>query len=168
MNETKWFGKYLQRSPAHPPITLPYSSPGHILFWFPFWTFYSLFLFPSLLENLACLTYHPQTLRNSVVESRGRGFACTGFAMVNYLKRAEGEGYTHAGRNKNKSCKWISNVGVYEAGSCSPSTNLSCLKGSLSLLQPCLPTPDAVLVTGQSLWLWTWPGIHLKNKIKKE
>lgn len=154
MSETEWFWKYLQRSPAHPPITLPYTSPGHAPFSFPFLIFYSLFLFPSCLENLDCLTYHPQTPRNRAVESCGRGCACTGFAVVNYLNRAEG-GCTHlqflflfcpaCGRD----------VGVYEAGtawSCSPSTNLTSERAVRAFF---LTTPDAGLVTRQAPWLPT-------------
>lgn len=142
MNKMEWVWKDLQSSPAHPPITLPCASPGHALCCFPFLTFYSLFFFPSCLENLDCLTSHPLTPKNCAVESCGRGCACAAFAAVNYLSRAEGGGSAHlqflflfcAARGRG--------VGsLLRAGAAwpySPSTNLSCWKGSRSL-PPSLP-----------------------------
>lgn len=130
MNKMEWVWKDLQSSPAHPPITLPCASPGHALCCFPFLTFYSLFFFPSCLENLDCLTSHPLTPKNCAVESCGRGCACAAFAAVNYLSRAEGGGSAHlqflflfcAARGRG--------VGsLLRAGAAwpySPSTNLSC------------------------------------------
>lgn len=99
-----------------------------------------LLLFPSCLENFNCLSHHPHTPRNCDVESCGGGCACTGFAVVNYPNRAEGEGCTHAVLLFCPACSW--DVGVCEAGgawSYSPSTNL--IAESNPSLLPSLP-PD--------------------------
>lgn len=172
MNKTEWVWKHLQRGPAHPPITLPYTSPGHAPFCFPFLTFYSLFLFSSCLENLNCLTYHPQTPRNCAVESCGRGCACTGFAAVNYLTQLKEK---LALICSSYFCSALHVAGMLESvrlglpGHTQPAQTWPAERAVWAFfLQPHLTTPDAVPVTGQALWLPTWSGTGSIWRLIKE